>query len=98
MQTENFDAAQRLAGLEEMISRLNRRAAQLETISRKYWKARRIIFFGGGFLALGVFQYFGSRAGWVVAIVLGVVFSVVALYHRRVRDSTAANSLMLNIK
>ncbi|MEO8434910.1 MAG: hypothetical protein ABI596_08450 [Pyrinomonadaceae bacterium] len=98
MQTENFDTAQRLTGLENMIARLKRRADQLEAISRKYWQARRIVFFGGGVLALFVFQYFGSRAGWALTILLATIFSVVALYHRRVRDSIAANSLMVNIK
>src|SRR5688572_22647437 len=98
MQTENFDTAQRLAGLENMIARLKRRADQLETISRKHWKVRRIVFFGGGVLALIFFQYFGSRAGWALTILLATIFSVVALYHRRVRDSIAANSLMVNIK
>ena len=98
MQTETFDTAQRLAGLEDMTSRLKRRAQHLETISRKYWRARRVIFFGGGLLALGVFQYLGSPPGWVVALLLAAIFIVVALYHRRVLDSLAANSLMVNIK
>lgn len=98
MQTETFDSASRLKGLESMIARLTRRAEQLEAISNKYWIARRIIFLCGVVLSLFSCKYSGGTAGWILAVSFLIAFCVVAIYHRRVRDSITANSLMINIK
>ena len=98
MPAETFNTTDRRTGLDNMIARFNRRAEQLERISQKYWKVRRVIFFGGALLTFLIFRYFGSTAGWVSAALFAAVFSVVASYHRKVRDSIAANSLMQNIK
>lgn len=98
MQTEMFDSASRLQGLESAIARLTRRADQLEAISNKYWIARRIIFLCGVVLSLFSCKLSGGTAGWVLAVSFLILFCVVAIYHRRVRDSITANSLMLNIK
>ena len=96
-QTDTFDNAKRLRSLENRIARLKRRAEQLERISNKYWRVRRVLFFCGGLLTLFFCKYSGWTAGWVSASFVAV-FWVVAVYHRRVRDSIAGNSLMLNIK
>src|SRR6266536_642057 len=98
MSSATFDSADRLKCLDVMIARLKRRAVQLERISNKYWKVRRVIFFCGSFLSLFVCKYSGGRAGWISTGLFVAVFCVVAVYHRRVRDSITRNSLMLNIK
>lgn len=98
MQTETFDSASRLKGLESMIARLTRRAEQLEAISNEYWIARRIIFLCGVVLSLFSCKYSGGTAGWILAVSFLIAFCVVAIYHRRVRDSITANFLMINIK
>ncbi len=81
-----------------MVARLERRTAQLELIGRKYWTIRRFIFLAGGLLSLFLCRYFGAFAGWVLAGLWVVTFSLVAFYHRRVRESIARNSVMMNIK
>jgi hypothetical protein len=81
-----------------MVARLNRRADQLEQISKKYWTTRRIIFAGGSLLALGLCKYSGGFAGVVLAAFFLAVFTVIASYHRRVQDSIARNSLLVMIQ
>lgn len=98
MGTESFDSAKRLQRLENMIARLKRRAEQLETVSRKYWTIRRVIFLAGGLFSLFSCRYFGGYAGWALGAIFLAVFSVVAIYHRRIRDSISRNSLMIGIK
>lgn len=98
MQIKTFDSASRSQSLESMIARLNRRANQLEAISNKYWLARRTIFLCGIVLSLFSCRFFSGTAGWILAGSFLLVFVVVAIYHRRVRDSITANALMLNIK
>jgi MutS domain V len=98
MEAETFDTVNRLQGLENSIARLGRRAQSLEAISNKYWTVRRVIFVCGALLALGFCKYSGGKAGLVWAASFVVVFGVVAVYHRTVRDSLNRNSLLLNIK
>jgi len=93
-----FDRTTRLQNLERMIARLRRRASWLESISNRYWTAKRIIFICGALLSLSFCKYSGATAGWLLAALFLIVFGVVAVYHRRVRDSSNANSLLLNIK
>ncbi|MCU1268132.1 MAG: hypothetical protein JWM21_4450 [Acidobacteria bacterium] len=81
-----------------MVARLKRRATQLELISRKYWSIRRVIFVGGAFLSLISCRYSGATVGWALAALFLVAFTVTAMYHRRVRESIANNSLMMGIK
>jgi hypothetical protein len=88
----------RLDQLDKQIARLQRRATSLNEISRKYWTARRIIFVSGLLLALAFYSFSGNRTAWSVAALATIVFSVVAVYHRRVRDSLTRNSLLIDIK
>ena len=88
----------RLEQLDKQIARLRRRAVDLNEISQKYWNARRIIFICGVLLALVFCNFAGSRTAWFVAAVIAIVFSVVTIYHNRVRDSLTRNSLLIEIK
>lgn len=98
MRADTFDSADRLKLLEDMIARLRRRAAQLETVSNKYWKVRRVVVGCGLLLGLFSCNYSGSTAGWVMGALFVAIFLVVAGYHRRVLDSITRHSLMLEIK
>ena len=88
----------RLKQLDKQIARLRRRAGALNEISRKYWIARRIIFICGVVLALAFCNFAGNRPAWFVAALLAIVFSVVTIYHNRVRESLTRNSLLIDIK
>lgn len=88
----------RLAQLKKQIARLEYRAEALNKISKKYWRARRIIFVSGILLALGFCSLAGSRVAWFVAGILVFSFSAVTFFHARVRDSLTRNSLLINIK
>src|SRR5678815_1228228 len=88
----------RLQQLEHTIARLKRRAEQLERVSKKYWTVRRIIFICGGLLALGFCKYSGGTAGLILVGLFLAIFSTVAIFHRRVRDSLTRNALLLNIQ
>jgi hypothetical protein len=88
----------RLEQLDKQIARLRRRSEFLNTISRKYWNARRIIFVAGALLALAFCNFAGSKVAWFVAALLASVFSVVTIFHTRVRDSITRNSLLIEIK
>src|SRR6185369_15689339 len=84
--------------LDKQIARLGRRAVILNAISQKYWTARRIIFVGGVLLALAFCNFAGSTVAWIVAALIAIAFSVVTVYHNRVRDSLTRNSLLIEIK
>ncbi len=84
--------------LERMISRLNRRTVFLNSISDKYWRARRLLFVAGALLALFACRFSGTTRGVVLAILFVAAFLAVALYHRRVQDSLTRNALMIEIK
>src|SRR6185503_4309834 len=88
----------RLEQLDRQIARLGRRADQLNVISGKYWTARRIIFIAGALLALAFCNCAGTTSAWIVAAVLGIVFSIVTVFHTRVRDSLTRNALLIEIK
>src|SRR6476659_2995023 len=88
----------RLEQLDRQIARLRRRGEFLNAISRKYWTARRIIFVAGALLALAFCNFAGSTPAWIVAALLTIVFSVVTVFHTRVRDSITRNSLLIEIK
>ena len=84
--------------IERQIERLQRRAVDLDEISRKYWIARRIIFICGVLLALAFCNFAGKTTAWLVAALITIAFSVVTIYHNRVRDSLTRNSLLIEIK
>ncbi len=84
--------------LERQIARLRRRGEFLNAISRKYWTARRIIFVAGVLVALAFCNFAGSKLAWFVAALLAILFSVVTIFHTRVRDSITRNSLLIEIK
>lgn len=88
----------RLHQLEKQIARLRRRAGGLNEISRKYWTARRVIFICGVLLAMVFCNFAGYKVAWLVAALIAIVFSVVTMYHNRVRDSLTRNSLLIEIK
>jgi hypothetical protein len=88
----------RLKQLDKQIARLKRRADLLNQISRKYWTARRVIFVTGTLLALALCNFAGSTVAWVLAGFLVILFSIVTVYHTRVRDSLMRNSLLIEIK
>jgi MutS domain V len=81
-----------------MIARLQRRSTCLENLSRKYWNARRVIFFGGLLLALFAFGSSGIKVGIALTSVFLATFLLVVFYHRRVLDSITRTALMLKIK
>jgi hypothetical protein len=88
----------RLQQLDKQIARLRRRGGFLDAISRKYWNARRIIFVAGALLALAFCNFAGSTVAWFVAALLALVFSIVTIFHTRVRDSITRNALLIEIK
>jgi len=88
----------RLQQLDKQIARLKRRADALNDLSRKYWNVRRVIFVSGLLIALAFCNFAGSTVAWVVAGLLVVVFSVVSIFHNRVRDSLTRNALLIDIK
>ena len=88
----------RLQQLQKQIARLERRAAFLGEISRKYWNVRRVIFVVGVLMALGFCSVAGTKVAWIVAGLLAVVFSVVTVFHNRVRDSITRISVLRDIK
>src|SRR5262249_9322617 len=93
-----FCGMSRLQQLEKQIARLGRRADQLNVISGKYWTARRIIFIAGALVALAFCNFAGTKSAWIVAALLGILFSIVTMFHTRVRDSLTRNSLLIDIK
>ena len=88
----------RLPQLDKQIARLRRRTVGLNEISRKYWIARRIIFISGLLLALVVYSLTSNKTAWYFAALVAIVFFVVSVYHKRVRDSLTRNSLLIEIK
>src|ERR1043165_1677781 len=88
----------RLEQLDRQIARLDRRGEFLNAISRKYWTARRIIFVAGALVALAFCNFAGSTVAWFVAALLAIGFSIVTIFHTRVRDSITRNSLLIEIK
>lgn len=98
MSVASTQSVNRLQRVQLMIARLQRRSTQLERLSRKYWRARRVIFLTGAVLTLLILQLAGGAAGLFVAAVFTALFSGVAIYHNRVRESINHNSLMLQVK
>jgi hypothetical protein len=88
----------RLQQLDKQIARLRRRTDQLSVIGGKYWTARRIIFISGALLALAFCNFAGTKSAWFVAALLAIVFSIVTIFHTRVRDSLTRNALLIEIK
>lgn len=88
----------RLPHLESSVVRLARRSRQLQDLSRKYWRARRVLFVAGLLLVLFVWQYAGPWTALAVLVLMIFIFMVVAFYHNKVRESISRNDLMLQIK
>jgi len=88
----------RLQGLERTIARLTRRHAQLEALSNKYWRARRVIFVIGAVLSLLIWYFAAGTAALIAALLFVLLFTIVAIYHNRVRESIIKNGLMREIK
>ena len=88
----------RLQQLDHQIARLKRRAEFLQAISRRYWNARRAIFIAGALLALAFCSLAGTRAAWVLAGLIAILFTVVTVFHNKVRDSLTRISVLIDIK
>ena len=88
----------RLVQLERQIARLERRAKFLNEISSKYWTGRRITFVLGALFALASCNFAGRTAGWLIAGVFVIEFSIVTIFHNRVRDSLTRNGLLIELK
>jgi hypothetical protein len=88
----------RLQQLERQIARLERRATFLGEISRKYWNVRRVIFIAGVLLAMVFCSVAGTRPAWIAAGLLTIVFTVITVFHNRVRDSLTRISALKDIK
>jgi len=88
----------RFEQLDKQIARLGRRGEFLNQISRKYWNARRVIFVAGALLALAFCNFAGSRVAWFIAALIAILFAIVTIFHTRVRDSIARNTLLIEIK
>jgi hypothetical protein len=52
----------------------------------------------GALLALAFCNFAGSKVAWFTAALLAIVFSVVTIFHTRIRDSITRNSLLIEIK
>jgi hypothetical protein len=98
VESKTVDSREPLRRLERRIARLERRAQQLETLSSKYWVARRILMLCGSLLALLFCKLSGGTTGLIMAALCLMIFVLVAIYHSRARASAARNALMLNIK
>jgi len=98
MRSKTADSQEPLGRLEHRIARLRARAQQLESLSSKYWVARRVLLICGTLLALLSCKLAGSTTGLILTALFLAVFVLVAIYHNRVRDSITRNALMLNIK
>src|ERR1044072_8166467 len=88
----------RLEQLDRQIARLDRRREFLNAIRRESCTARRMIFVAGALLALAFCNFAGSTVAWFVAALLAIGFSIVTVFHTRVRDSITRNSLLIEIK
>jgi hypothetical protein len=98
MSVESTQSVTRLQRVQLMIERLERRSQKLHLLSRKYWRARRVIFVTGAVLTLLSLQIAGGTASLFVAAVFASLFAGVAIYHNRVRESINHNNLMLQVK
>jgi hypothetical protein len=96
--SSNCSRMTRLKLLENSIARLKRRAEKLKKVSNKYWTVRRVVFVCGLLLTLLLCKFSGTAVGCVLVVSFSLGFWVVTFYHRKVRDSIARNSLMLDIK
>src|SRR5882672_5228819 len=98
MRSKTADSQEPLRRLEHRIARLRARSQQLESLSSKYWVARRVLLFGGALLALLSCKLAGSTTGLILTALFLAVFVLVAICHNKVRDGMTRNALMLNIK
>jgi hypothetical protein len=98
MQASKADSTYRLLSLENRMARLKRRAQQLESVSARYWLARRVLFISGALLALLFCKYSGGATGVTLAVLVLVAFVTVVVFHNRVRQSISRNALMRQIK
>ena len=98
MPDKSADSVTRVEHLEYKIARLKRRTEQLEALSAKYWVTRRVLFVSGSLLALLFCKLSGGTTGVILAVLILVVFVMVAAYHNRVRDGITRNALLIRIK
>jgi len=84
--------------LQKSIARLRRRAAQVDLWNKKYWLTRRLIFVCGLLLTLLVWHFAGGRLAITICGLIVIAFSLVAVYHNRVRESIRRTELMIELK
>lgn len=92
------DAAHRPEQLEREIQRLKRRASVLSAISKRYWTIRRSLLIAGALVTFLAFALARPSVGWLCLLLFIAIFSVVAYYHGKVRNSLELNDLWLEIK
>lgn len=88
----------RSALIENQIARIRRRGESLDRLSRKYWTARRYVFFSGVVAVAAAFEFLGGLAGWIVLGILIFAFAILVRYHRIVLASIRRNQLWIDIK
>ncbi len=77
--------------------RLERRIEAIDRLGGQFATARLLIVLGGGLLTFFTYRWL-PNAGWGMTLLVGLVFSVVAFYHRRVDRSLKTHQTWLHLK
>ncbi len=89
---------ERLNALENQISRLQRRLANLNRRSDRYSWIRLAIFLVGALLSVVAFFLLGWLWGLIPGAITLIIFNIVAYYHRKVDRSITRHKIWLQIK
>ena len=79
------------------IQRLERKLSRLEATSRGYSAVRLAVFLAGAAGSLGAAAFFSPRAGWITLGISVILFSGIAILHRRVDGWAASFRIWLEI-
>ncbi|HKV39156.1 MAG TPA: hypothetical protein VJX67_08080 [Blastocatellia bacterium] len=88
----------RADAIRAQIKRFEQRGTVLDGISRRYWWARRGIFFGGAAGSVAVFELAGKDPGWITAAAFIVIFATVVHFHGKVLSSIDRNKIWIRMK
>jgi len=89
---------ERLNALENQISRLQRRLANLNRRSDRYSWIRLAIFLVGALLSIVAFFLLGWLWGLISGAITLIIFNIVAYYHRKIDRSITRHKIWLQIK
>ena len=89
---------ERLNALENQISRLKRRLANLNRRSDRYSWIRLAIFLVGALLSVVAFFLLGWLWGLISGAITLIIFNIVAYYHRKIDRSITRHKIWLQIK